>query len=1004
MEESSSNSKLNLYLSKLKDFWNNSNFAKFLPVAVIGLALPVIVFVAMQTQNIRQHAQLSGEQASLRDLTNYVISGGSNDPLKITASALGSDSIAQEARNLVVVDKSRVRKELMKKLAIENPQEFLLNALPSRVTDSFPSIIKDNMEKQVKFSGKLVILHLDDFKGKKDKYVYQIQQLDKDNKVVKTYTLHFAKAIPSALTDSKVKIEGYVLDNELVVQGGGGGGDGGGDSSFSVFENSKSNPLGNQKILVIMFNFTDDATEPVSKDKLNEIFLTGANSVDKYIKETSNEKASISVDYAGYYKIPYSNFYCDNFDQWATSAEAIAFSNGIDINAYPRHIFIFPTRGNCWASAWATIGGVPSKAWMNSNAEPGIYDHELGHNLGLSHANSLDCGVKSINDFNEYGQPDGCNSIEYGDPTDVMGYGVYSVSFQYDGSHKDELNWLDPSDIQSINSDATTTISSLEGISTTPKIVKIPVPVSDEFYYVSYRKAIGMDTNIGDGITKGVSIHLWKKQNQLYDYSEQTKLIDNTPEGSTGNDFSNSSLSDGQTFSDPYNGIAIKQTSHNLDSATLEIKIDKSVCRRQVPDVDISPISQVGTAGQELSYVINLKNNDTSQCDASTFNFSAQGSGPYQGQWGETFSPDTVTLSPGQSTSLTETIHSAGNSPIGVYTIATSIASNNIRHSVTLKSSYIVFGQLSLINVNPGTIETSLGSLPIGMSALAYDNNNQPIRTGVKYEWSMSSVNSVGTLDPKNDVINRFTPLKPGFGEITVKGTLNGESIIKTVPVHVSGVITPTPTDSPTPTTTPSDTPTPTVTPTNTPTPTPVPTNTPTPTLTPTFTPVPTQVPPTNIVKITPSADAYVRSDTPNKNYGSEIRLLAKGAPKMVTFLKFDLRSLANKNIIKATLTIKVSNVDNAQSASTQSVEYLGNSNWQETRINYNNRPIPFGQAASVKANKRNTTFAIDLTAWVNSYKATVGSFAIENFSSDGLIFNSKESNVGKPTLTITYN
>lgn len=933
---------------KFPKFNLSKNWKRLIPLVVIIIAVPVTIFLSKQTQDLEQHA--SALDSSVSALTNTLLTEGK------MSTNVNSRGVSVESVDESSVQKgattAQARKKVMLKLASENPEEFLLNALPNEVTKELSPLVRDSTEKQVKFTGKVSIIHYDDFKGKRDKYVYQIKQLDKDNKEIKTYTLHFVKALPDVQTDSLVNIEGYALDNELVVQGGGGG-DGSVDTGFSVWKYNNSNPIGNQKILVIMFNFTNDASEPVSRNQLKSIFFDAPDSIDKYIRETSSDKAAVSVDYAGYYQVPFDNYDCNNYDQWSSAAEAIAFSKGIDINAYPRHIYVFPNKGNCWASAWASVGGVPSRSWMTNIDVAGIYEHEFGHNLGLGHANSLDCGSSTIL-YDENGIQSACNHHEYGDPTDVMGYGAWDNSFQFNGPHKEDLNWLDPSQIITVKDSGSFSLSSLESNTQTPKLLKISIPTSNEYYYVSLRSPVGMDANIGSGITKGLSIHMGHRTAALYDFGESVKILDNTPESTdNNNDMTNSSLSDGQTFSDTYNGISIKQISHANDQASLQIDIDKSICRRQVPDVSISPLSQVGSAGEQLTYTLNIKNNDTPQCASANFTYSLLASGPVNVNWQGEFDPQTITLNPGEEKNIAEKVRSSGDSVIGIYNIGTTVSSENIRHNAVVKSSYIVFGHLAEVYINPGEIKTLVGDSPIGISALAYDNNNQPITSGVKYEWSMSSTNSVGTLEKAEGIINRLTALRSGFGEVTVKGTFNGDSVIKTVPVEITAKLSPIPTAT---------------------------TN--------------------KTITLSPSADSYVNASAPNKNYGTLGYLDVNSNPSEVTFFKFNLANLAGKKIIKATLNLKVKDASN----STLSLKKGSAESWSETGINNGNRPSFVNVLSTFTAKPVNGTVQLVVTSPVNLKKGSNLTLGITSAGTDKAVFYSRDAAaLNRPQLIIEY-
>lgn len=89
------------------------------------------------------------------------------------------------------------------------------------------------------------------------------------------------------------------------------------------------------------------------------------------------------------------------------------------------------------------------------------------------------------------------------------------------------------------------------------------------------------------------------------------------------------------------------------------------------------------------------------------------------------------------------------------------------------------------VEVHPGGIYIDVDDNPIQMSALAYDVFGEPVEFGATYNWSMSSINSVGTLSSTEGDLSEFTPLVIGCGEITLQATVGVDSITKTVPVTV---------------------------------------------------------------------------------------------------------------------------------------------------------------------------------------------------------------------------
>lgn len=75
---------------------------------------------------------------------------------------------------------------------------------------------------------------------------------------------------------------------------------------------------------------------------------------------------------------------------------------------------------------------------------------------------------------------------------------------------------------------------------------------------------------------------------------------------------------------------------------------------------------------------------------------------------------------------------------------------------------------LHSVNIHASSTNVTIGKGSVGLSALAYDQYEWPIWSGVTYEWGISSANSVGSVSPINGTITNFTPLNPGIGDVFV--------------------------------------------------------------------------------------------------------------------------------------------------------------------------------------------------------------------------------------------
>lgn len=210
------------------------------------------------------------------------------------------------------------------------------------------------------------------------------------------------------------------------------------------------------------------------------------------------------------------------------------------------------------------------------------------------------------------------------------------------------------------------------------------------------------------------------------------------------------------------------------------------------------------------------------------------------------------------------------------------------------------------------------------------------------------------------------------------------------------------PTSGPTITPSPSATATPTPTPTRTPTPTPTRTPTPIPTLTPTPTRTPTPMPttPPQTVTLSAVADAYVASGNPNTNYGRANTMKTDASPVQISYVRFDLSSLAGKQLISATLRIKTA-TDASNGA--QNVKPVSNTSWSETTMTYNNRPaLGSTVLGTFTPNKTKTWKEITVTSAVSPLMGNPVSFAIDTASNDSAGYYTREA-TDKPVLVLTY-
>ena len=130
--------------------------------------------------------------------------------------------------------------------------------------------------------------------------------------------------------------------------------------------------------------------------------------------------------------------------------------------------------------------------WTLNSAGPGVLAHELGHSLGISHANSAVCTTQL---------PIVCDQSEYGDASSVMGrnllrYVSNPMIARFSATELDELKVLSKESkaIAAESGDYKLAPVYSTGINL-PKVLYIPIG-SELTYSVEYRPAVGNDSGL----------------------------------------------------------------------------------------------------------------------------------------------------------------------------------------------------------------------------------------------------------------------------------------------------------------------------------------------------------------------------------------------------------------------------------------------------------------------------------------------------------------------------
>ncbi|MEA2130852.1 MAG: hypothetical protein QOJ85_3743 [Solirubrobacteraceae bacterium] len=421
--------------------------------------------------------------------------------------------------------------------------------------------------KPASYTGNLEIRHTDDFKHGRSNTTYKLVSGKRRTRLLLAQP-------PRIRSGSRVLVRGRRSGSRLM----------GTVRPLHALLRAAGVPARARKTAVILVNF-DATNQPWTVAKVRQRIFTDPNSTNAFYKEDSYGDVSLvgknrpDGDVYGWYTVaspPTDPDYGCDVDAISQEADTAAAAAGFDPAGYDHIIYAFPSLDSCgW---WAGLGEiVGTRSWMNGYIGPAVVAHELGHNMGLHHANSFSCtdaGVPVAISAN-------CTSDEYGDPYDVMG----ADAWHNNAWHLRQIGFLKPGNVQTVTANGTYTVNSTAtrgGV----QLLRVPQPGSTSLYYdMSLRSASGVfdDFVSTDPVVQGVSIHLDPNPDQGRD-PVQSQLIDTTPGSADG--FDDAALTAGRTFRD--GDMAVTTESVVAGTATVQVNLTPT------PPADTTPPSAPG--------------------------------------------------------------------------------------------------------------------------------------------------------------------------------------------------------------------------------------------------------------------------------------------------------------------------------------------------------------------------------------------------------------------------
>jgi hypothetical protein len=595
------------------------------------------------------------------------------------------------AIQIAAADKAERRRQLINQLALTNPKAVIDLAFDAKERNTMPAAVQALVEAHVSLDGEFRVLHIDYEDGHS---AYDVK-IVKDGKET---PLSLGAPIQQAQPGDKVNVTGVALAGDPTVVS---------DEIVTAQSTSAAGPTGVQKTAIILVSAPGAAAHPyANKTNTASIFFSSANPQSEYTYylqssygQTTiaggNGSEGTSSDVYGPYTL--STATCDT-TTLANQAFAAADPE-LNFNTY-RRVVISVNYSACGNGGVGTVraqtAGVYdgalqylSIAWDYNNALGsttlngkigGVALHEYGHNLGVWHANTLECATVAIGSG-------ACSSTEYGDPADVMGNS--SGYGQMNGVHKDILTWLGGRS-QTVTTNGSYTLNAYEDTAANTKVLKIARTRDNSgtvngYYYLELRKPLSTWNGFLSGRAdygNGVLVHTAGTTPLCTsfcgpDYSGpggggDSELVDTQPNSISGtSDFNDAPLLSGESYTDAGAGVTIAVTATTTTTATVSVTFStpaRSV-RTVVYPASSGTVSGGGTFGigqsvtltaSPTSCFIRWRENRSSQSYPNPYTFTMAGDRELEATFATSCGPAPsndnfpgATITPSQQTATT---------------------------------------------------------------------------------------------------------------------------------------------------------------------------------------------------------------------------------------------------------------------------------------------------------------------------------------------------------------
>jgi M6 family metalloprotease-like protein len=693
--------------------------------------------------------------------------------------------------NVRVKQAIAARSQLMSELIAEDPTEATALAYPPEVVDAlveeFPGQ-KAQLEQEGTWEGELEYLIEDDVARKQHRDVYR---LHRGSDVLE---LKFAgREPPSMRSGQKLRVRGLkanrilaaseveVLDGFLDTLGDGVAGD-------ANATTGQCSTLGPQKILTVLVNLPSYKLPQAATSAFMQGVLFGNAgggtsstpdwNVNDFWLEASDGKTSVHPEsnVVGPLNLD-SNFndngsgtdYCNNYGM--RDAVIAALDSQVDFRQYSRILIVMPNNQACGWSGSANIGCrsmtspgdgsfQASVAWQRADTMTSrgsavqLTTHELGHNLTLSHSNSLDFGSEPLGPIGDSGV-----GTEYGDIFSTMGswnFGFYAAPQQANG-----LGWLVKDvNYQVVEDSGSYSIQNLEARPAGMKALKVRRGSDNNAWlWIESRASIAPYSSTLDKTAfTGALVHY-----EDGGASRGSNLLDFTTSTVS---FADAALASGRSWKDPYSNLTLTVNGGGASGLTVSVDYANATCRYSPPQILVSPSRESVKQGGSTQFAVTVKNASSAICQPETINLGLEA----PATWSTSIGSKALTIAPGQQATTTVNVAVPAGFALGTYPV-------NVLGS-SAGSGLTAEGGANVTVIDPATITCTTAAPTVSISPAV---SEVPSGTDARLAISIKN-NSTEACPAENFSVSSAVPTgwSKGLsvGQLTIAGGARGTATL----------------------------------------------------------------------------------------------------------------------------------------------------------------------------------------------------------------------------------